>query len=124
MMMGLTSESYDRQYSDRQLWGRLSGYFSEYHRALAIVATLVLIITILGLLDPIIISRSLDALRTQPSQQTVWILFAYVMTSQTISFITNMIRRQYMARLIADVISKMRHEAFTASIQHDLSFFD
>lgn len=124
MMMGLTSESYDRQYSDRQLLGRLAGYFGAYRHALTIVAVLVFIITVLGLLDPIIISRSLDAMRNQPSQQIVWILFAYIVTSQTISFVTNMIRRQYMARLIADVISKMRHEAFTASIQHDLSFFD
>jgi ATP-binding cassette subfamily B protein len=124
MMMGLTSESYDRQYSDRQLLGRLSGYFGAYRRSLIIVGALVFVITVLGLLDPIIISRSLDALRLQPSEQVALILFAYVITSQTISFVTNMVRRQYMARLIADVITRMRHEAFTASIQHDLSFFD
>ena len=82
------------------------------------------VITVLGLLDPIIISRSLDALRLQPSEQIALILFAYVLTSQIISFITNLVRRRYMARLIADVITRMRHEAFSASIQHDLSFFD
>lgn len=124
MMMGLTSETYDRQYSDRTLLRRLYLYFVSYKRALVIVALLVFVITVLGLLDPIIISRGIDAIRIQPSQNLVLYLFLYILASQITAFLTNMARRRYMARLIADVISKMRHEAFTASIQHDLSFFD
>jgi ATP-binding cassette subfamily B protein len=124
MMMGLTSEAYDRQYSDRQLLQRLASYFGPYRRALVVVACLVLLITILGLLDPLIISRGLDAVRVDRSTSLTFLLFGYVIVSTIISFITNMARRRYMARLIADVISTMRHEAFSASIQHDLSFFD
>ena len=124
MMMGLASEAYDRQYSDRQLVRRLATYFTPYRRSLFIVAGFVLIITILGLLDPVIISRGLDTVRQHPSINLSLLLFAYILTSQVIGYVTNMARRRYMARLIADVISRMRHEAFTASIQHDLSFFD
>src|SRR5438552_2334549 len=105
MMMGLASEAYDRQYSDRQLVRRLATYFTPYRRSLLIVAGLVLMITVLGLLDPVIISRGLDAVRQHPSIDLSLFLFAYILTSQIIGYVTNMARRRYMARLIADVIS-------------------
>ena len=124
MMMGFSSESYDRQYGDRQLLSRLLSYFGVYRQALTSVAILVLVITVLGLLDPIVISRSLDALRASPSNLLGLILFGYVLASQVITFLINLVRRRYMARLIADVITQMRDEAFRAAIQHDLSFFD
>jgi ATP-binding cassette subfamily B protein len=124
MMMGLASEAYDRQYSDRQLMQRLARYFLPYQRALKIVAALVVAITVLGLLDPLVISGGIDAVQHYPSLQLALALFAYILFSQTANFFLNMARRRYMARLIADVISTMRREAFTASIQHDLSFFD
>jgi ATP-binding cassette subfamily B protein len=124
MMMGLSSEAYDRQYSDSQLMERLAKYFLPYKRALKIVAILVVSITALGLLDPLVISRGIDAIQHQRSVQLALLLSAYILFSQTAGFFINMARRRYMARLIADVISAIRHEAFTASIQHDLSFFD
>ena len=124
MMMGLTSEAYDRQYSDRQLMQRLVQYFLPYQRALKVVAALVVAITVLGLLDPLVISSGIDAVQHHPSMQLALELFAYILFSQTANFFLNMARRRYMARLIADVISTMRRDAFTASIQHDLSFFD
>lgn len=124
MMMGLASEAYDRQYSDRQLMQRLAQYFLPYQRALKIVAALVVAITVLGLLDPLVISGGIDAVQHQANLQLALALFAYILFSQTANFFLNMARRRYMARLIADVISTMRREAFTASIQHDLSFFD
>ena len=124
MMMGLASEAYDRQYSDRQLIKRLFSYFTPYRRALLMVAALVLLITVIGLLDPLVISKGIDAIQHQATMHLVLSLFGYMLTSTVINFLVNMARRRYMSRLIADVISTMRHEAFSASIQHDLSFFD
>jgi ATP-binding cassette subfamily B protein len=124
MMMGLASEAYDRQYSDRQLVKRLFTYFTPYRRQLVIVALLVLGITALGLLDPVIVARGIDAVQHQATVQLVLLLFAYMLTSAVINFLLQVARRRTMSRLIADVISAMRHEAFDASIQHDLSFFD
>jgi ATP-binding cassette subfamily B protein len=103
---------------------RLIQYFLPYQRALKVVTVLVVAITGLGLLDPIVIAGGIDAVQHQPSAQLALMLFGYILVSQTASFFINMARRRYMARLIADVISTMRHDAFLASIQHDLSFFD
>jgi ATP-binding cassette subfamily B protein len=124
MMSGLASEAYDRQYTDRQLVRRLISYFLPYRRSLIVVAGLVFVITVFGLLDPVVISRGIDAIQKNRSAAVAFAIFGYVLVSQTTSFIVNMTRRRYMARLIADVISSMRHDAFTSSITHDLSFFD
>jgi ATP-binding cassette subfamily B protein len=124
MMMGLASEAYDRQYSDRQLMQRLATYFLPYQRALKIVTALIVAITALGLVDPLVISSGIDAVQKHGNLQLALLLFGYILISQTANFFLNMARRRYMARLIADIISTMRREAFTASIQHDLSFFD
>ena len=124
MMMGLASEAYDRTYSDRVLLRRLAGYFLTHRRNLTIVGGLIFVITVFGLLDPVIASRGLDAIRQQPSTELALALFGYLLFSALANFLAGMARRRYMARLVADVISQMRHEAFSASIQHDLSFFD
>ena len=124
MMMGLASEAYDRQYSDRQLLRRLVSYFLPYRRPLIIVACLVFVITVFGLLDPLVISHGIDAIQANRTSTVALLIFSYVLVSQTTNFIVNMARRRYMARLIADVISALRNDAFNASITHDLSFFD
>lgn len=124
MWMGLNSEAYDRQYADRDLVKRLFGYFRPHLKALVIVAVLVFLITVFGLLDPLIQSRGLDAVQRSRETQLALLLSGYFLLSSIVSFLINMVRRRYMARLISDVISTMRHEAFGASMQHDLSFFD
>jgi len=124
MMMGLASEAYDRTYSDRQLVRRLAGYFLAHRRQVLIVAGLIFAITVFGLLDPLIASRGLDAIRAHPSLELALALFGYLLFSAVANFGAGVARRRYMARLVADVISQMRREAFSASIRHDLSFFD
>ncbi len=124
MMMGLASEAYDRTYSDRQLVSRLFGYFLVYRRQVLIVAGLIFAITVFGLLDPLIASRGLDLIRAHPSLELALALFGYLLFSAVANFVAGVARRRLMARLVSDVISHMRHEAFSASIRHDLSFFD
>ncbi|MGQ9814024.1 MAG: ABC transporter ATP-binding protein [Candidatus Roseilinea sp.] len=124
MMMGLASEAYDRTYSDRQLVRRLAGYFLPRRRQVLLVSVLIAAITLFGFLDPFVSSRALDAIRARPSSELALALFAYLLFSAWVSFGASVARRRLMARLVADVISQMRHEAFSASIQHDLSFFD
>ncbi|MCS7061311.1 MAG: ABC transporter ATP-binding protein [Anaerolineae bacterium] len=124
MMMGLASEAYDRTYSDRQLIRRLAAYFLARPKHVVLAAVLILAITLFGLLDPLIVSRGLDAVLARPSPELTLALFAYLLFSGVITFLAGLVRRRVMARLVGDVISQMRHEAFSASIRHDLSFFD
>ena len=70
----LAAEAYDRAYSDRQIVQRLAKYFSAERTLLFGVFGTVLVLTLLGLLDPIIVSRGLDAIKTNPTERAVLLL--------------------------------------------------
>ena len=55
MFMGLNAERYDRQYSDRQLLGRMAHYFAPFRSRMIRLGLLVLTITLIGLTIPITI---------------------------------------------------------------------
>jgi len=124
MFMGLASEAYDRQYSDRQLARRLAGYFTSFRRQLLAAAVLVLFITIIDFISPLIIARGIDLVNQTLALEVVLAVCAFALVVAVLGYILNLLRRRTMAKLVGDVISKMRHEAFDAVIYHDLSFFD
>ncbi|HQX76744.1 MAG TPA: ABC transporter transmembrane domain-containing protein, partial [Thermoflexales bacterium] len=128
MFAGLNSEAYDRQYTDAQLVRRLASYLTPHKREARITVALILIITVIGLVDPLIISATLDAvgrnLGTTYAQQIILGLMALKLTFSFLIWLANLGRRRSTARVVADVISKMREDAFARVIRHDLSFFD
>ncbi len=62
---GLASEGYDRQYSDRQLVGRIVGYFKPYWLRLVWVTLLVLVIAGAGAVTPVVVSQIVDDLASK-----------------------------------------------------------
>ena len=124
MWMGLATEAYDRQYSDRQLARRLAGYFAAFRRPLLIAGALVLAVTVLDFAGPLIIARGIDVVSQTQALEAVLIVCGYAFAAAVMSYLLNMARRRTMAKLVSDVISRMRHEAFDAVVHHDLSFFD
>jgi ATP-binding cassette subfamily B protein len=124
MFMGLASESYDRTYSDRQLVRRLAAYFGAFRKPLLAAGGLVLSVTVLDFISPLIVSRGIDAVNQTRALEAVLALCAYALTAAVVGYLLNMARRRVTARLVADVISTLRREAFDAVIHHDLSFFD
>ena len=128
MFAGLNSEAYDRQYTDAQLVRRLASYLTPHKREARITVALILIITVIGLVDPLIISATLDAvgrnLGTTYARQIILGLMALKLTFSFLIWLANLGRRRSTARVVADVISKMREDAFARVIRHDLSFFD
>jgi ATP-binding cassette subfamily B protein len=57
VFFGLDKEAYDRQYTDRELLRRISGYFSPHRRYVALVGVLVAAIALIGAAQPLIVSR-------------------------------------------------------------------
>ena len=64
---GLNEEKYDRQYSDRQLVGRIAEYFKPQVKRLAVVSVLVVAIAGIGAALPVVVSRIVDLLKAQPT---------------------------------------------------------
>ena len=121
---GLDTESYDRQYSDRDLVRRIIQYFKPYSKGLLVVAFFLALIAISGAAVPVLVSRAVNALDQQIENSQIWILSGAVLVSGVFSWGGNWVRRRLLARITQDVIMDIRVQAFRAAASHDLSFYD
>lgn len=132
MFLGLNAESYDRNYDDATLVRRLASYYLPQRRRMLALVAVILGITTLGFFDPVLVSRTLDILRNEVAQnaptgemtRTIGWLIVFLLAVAVLNWLGNFARRRLTARLISDVISALRRDAFNAVIRHDLSFFD
>lgn len=121
---GLNAEKYDRQYSDRELTRRMIGYFAPQKGRMAAIIVLVMLMAGLGAALPVIVSRIMDLLESQPTPQAIAIV-GLVMTA--IAFAIwglNWLRRALTVRAVGDVVLELRTKSFAAAAEHDLSFYD
>ncbi|MHB9034313.1 MAG: ABC transporter transmembrane domain-containing protein, partial [Anaerolineae bacterium] len=124
IMGGLDSDSYDRSYSDRELIRRILAYFRPQMRLMLVVAAVLLVSSVFEALIPIIISRGIDLLTTNPVLSAVMIFCGSVIILQSLGWLLNFVRQRYSARAIGDVVLKLREDVFEAVSNHDLAFYD
>ena len=60
MRAGLTTETYDRGYTNRELLARLAGYFRPQGRRLLVVMTLVSLMSLTGALLPVLMAQGVN----------------------------------------------------------------
>ena len=123
---GLTQEAYDREYSNRELLRRIALYFRPWMRRLLLISALVTLMSLFGVALPIVVSSGVETL-VGSQEDTVGItilLVALVLAIGVATWAVNWWRRVETGKLIADVILALRKDAFTAVMNHDLSFFD
>jgi ATP-binding cassette subfamily B protein len=121
---GLDTEAYDRSYTDQELIRRILSYFVPHRRRVLIVAALIAAIAVAGAAQPFVVARGLDALVASAAQGLLLGLGVVVLAIGVFNWGGNWLRRRLTARVIGDVVLALRHEAFRASVQHDMSFFD
>jgi ATP-binding cassette subfamily B protein len=121
---GLDTEAYDRKYTDRQLARRIATYFRPYTRSLVVVVVLLLVIAISSAVSPIIVARGVDLLGSDITWQSIILLCGTILIAGVISWGANWGRRRLTVRMIGDIILNIRTDAFQASMDHDLSFYD
>ena len=121
---GLDTESYDRNYSDKELLGRIMDYFRVHSRKMLSVAALLLVDSVTSTAGPIIISKGIDLVALSPSQQTILLLAGLVLVLNVVAWLANYVRRMQSAQIIGDVVLKVREDVFDATVRHDMSFYD
>ena len=121
---GLDTEAYDRNYSDRELLSRIIGYFRPYARQMGMVAAMIALNSAAGTGGPILISRAIDLLTQDPSTETMLLLAGGVLLLGIAAWTFNYVRQMFSARVVGNVVLKLREDVFEATIQHDLSFYD
>ncbi|MCU0494109.1 MAG: ABC transporter ATP-binding protein/permease [Chloroflexaceae bacterium] len=124
LMDGLDSEAYDRTYSDGQLVRRIAGYFRPQGRRMLLAAGAIFATAVLDTAIPIVIARSLDQLRVDTATTTIVLAAVVLALLACTSWVFNLVRQQFSARAIGDVVLKMREDAFDAVVRRDLSFYD
>ena len=121
---GLDTEAYDRKYTDRQLAARMANYFRPFKNSVIAVVVLLLIIALSSAVSPIIVARGVDLLGSDITWQNILLLSGAILLAGVISWGANWGRRRLTVRMIGDIILKIRTDAFQASMDHDLSFYD
>jgi ABC-type multidrug transport system fused ATPase/permease subunit len=121
----LTAEAYDREYSNRELIGRIAGYFHPWWKRLLLITAMVSILSLMGAAMPILVAKGVEAVgEGLQNRRLAAILIATVLTMGVLIWLINWVRRLNTSKLIGDVILAMRADAFDAVMNHDMSFFD
>lgn len=124
VMDGLDAEAYDRSYSDQALVQRIIGYFRLKLNVMAFVAVMVLLNSIMDTVLPILIAKGIDTLGGDVTLQRVGMLVTAILVAGALSWIFNFVRQWYTARMVGDVVLKLREDAFDAVLARDMSFYD
>src|SRR3990172_4044236 len=112
---GLESESYDRQYRDRDLLARILAYFLPQRRAVAAIAAS-------G--PPIAIARAIDAVAAEPRVARLFLAGGLVLLLGVVAWAANFVQQWISARVVGDVVLRLRQDVFHATVRHDMSFYE
>lgn len=121
---GLGTEKYDRKYSDKELIARILVYFKPYVRRLLVIVLGTLLMSGSDALQPIVVSRGLDVLGSDPQIERIYLITLAIVGISTLSWFMNYVRRRLTVRVLAGVLGRLASQAFKASTGHDLSFYD
>jgi ABC-type multidrug transport system fused ATPase/permease subunit len=123
VMDGLDAEAFDRTYSDRQLLRRIARYFRPKVGIMLLVASMIVLNSVTNTVSPVLIARGIDS-AADITPARIALLVGIILASGVLAWVFNFIRQWYTARVVGDVVLKLRTDIFAAVMQRDLSFFD
>ena len=121
---GLDAEAYDRKYRDRDLIKRILVYFKPQSRRILVVACLTILISLASATSVLVVSRGVDLIRNNPSTANIILIAGIGLVIGVFIWVANWVARRTMVQAIASVIMRLASDAFKASTDHDLSFYD
>jgi ATP-binding cassette subfamily B protein len=121
---GLETESYDRNYSDRELVRRIGSYFAPYRRQMILVAVMVTLNSAAGTGGPILIAKAIDLVKTNSSTGFLLLLACGVLLMGAAAWGFNYVQQLFTARVVGNVVLQLREDVFQSTVRHDLSFYD
>ncbi|MGA8117708.1 MAG: ABC transporter ATP-binding protein [Actinocatenispora sp.] len=124
IMDGLDAENYDRTYSDRTLLKRIVGYFRPAAPAMALVAGMLVLTSLMQSAVPVIAAWGLDTVVGHETAGRIAGLAGLVLAAGVLGWSFNYVRQVFSARVTGDVVLALRRDAFGAVLDRDLSFYD
>ncbi len=124
LLDGLDTEDYDRNYKDSELLRRIAGYFRPARRQMLLASAMLTLNSAAGTAGPIVIARALDLVVENPSTQNLLLLSLGVLLLGVFAWSFNYVRQVVSAKVVGNVVLKLREDVFDAVVANDLSFFD
>jgi ATP-binding cassette, subfamily B, bacterial len=121
---GLNQEKYDRQYADDYLFRRIMRYFWPYKRLVLIVLLTIVLVSLMASGGPILISLGIDALESGKTLNDLALLIGALILAAIFEYMFFWVRTRLSIRVVGDVISQMRKDAFAAAVKRDMAFYD
>ena len=121
---GLDTEAYDRNYTDRELVARIISYFKPHKQQMAVVGLMIAMNSLAGTGGPILISKGIDWMSSDPSLAAILLLTGGVLLLGVAGWGFNYAQQWFSARVVGNVVLKVREDVFTSVINNDLSFYD
>jgi ATP-binding cassette subfamily B protein len=124
LMRGLEAEAYDRTYRDRDLVMRMLVYFKPHRHNLLVALAAIGVISVSQAGSLLVVSKGLDALAQRGDPHLITLLTITLFIIGILTWGANWVRRRLITISVAHVMLALRTDAFTASVGHDLAFFD
>lgn len=124
IMAGLTADKYDRIYSDGYLLKRIAAYFKPHRKRVWAIIGVVVGFALIGALIPVFISAGVNLLEANAPDSIVLGLTVAFLALMIFDYGLYWLRKTLMVSVVADVISQIRKDAFAASVDRDLAFYD
>lgn len=126
IMEGLDAESYDRKYTDRELVNRITTYFAPEKRRILAVTGMVIANSLFDAALPLLVATGLDRIIEANNEvhAEIWLLIALIALVAVLSFSANFVRVATSAKIVGNIVLKLRLDAIQAVLKRDMSFFD
>lgn len=124
LFYGLEQDKYDRQYTDTYLMKRIASYFGVFRRQLIIILACLLGLAVVGGVQPVWISATIDEVQGSGISETLVVLIGALLFTAVFQYFIGWIRRQLSSFIIGNVVAQMRKDAFAAAMARDLAFYD
>ena len=121
---GLSTDKYDRYYTDKVLVQRIWHYVKPFRSQLFIVFTCLLLVAALYASFPVLVSEGVDEIALSGDQKVLVRLMVFIAVAGVSIWLLSYVRFGMFNKLIGDVVLEMRNDAFKASVFHDLGFYD
>ena len=124
ILEGIEAEGYDRQYSDKELYRRMMGYFRPYRRRWLIVIGSLLAQAVLQALPPMLTAEGVERIAATQNWSSVIELAVTILIIGVAVWLFNWWKRVNEVRVVEGVVVQMRHDAFAAAVRQDMGFYD
>lgn len=121
---GLDAEAYDRKYKDSDLIKRIFQYFKPQTKRMILVGAITILISLASASSVLIVSKGVDLIKASPTIGNILLIAGLGFGVGVFIWVANWIGRRQTVQAIAGVIMQLATDAFKASMEHDLSFYD